>query len=264
MTGHGDPGLLGARNPKMQRVRRLSTSRRTRASEGAFVIEGPTLVGDALDAGVTLREVFHEPGAPDELLERARRRDGCEVVAVRSGVLAAVGDAVTSQGVLAVADLPEHRFDDIPGTAALLVLSEVADPGNAGTLVRAAEAAGLGGVVFTAGSVDPWSPKVVRASAGSVLRIPVLRSGEPAAVLSELRSRHRTCIGTRAADAADYTVAELPTGSAIVLGNEAHGVDPGVGDLIDTWVRIPMAGSVESLNVAMAGTLLAFEVARRG
>jgi TrmH family RNA methyltransferase len=264
MTGHGDPALLGARNPRMQRVRRLSTSRRTRAAEGAFVIEGPTLVGDAIEAGVALQEVFHEPGAPGDLLERARRRGGCDVAAVRSGVLAAVGDAITSQGVLAVADIPEHRLDDIPDTAAILVLAEVADPGNAGTLVRAAEAAGLGAVVFTAGSVDPWSPKVVRASAGSVLRVPVVRSDQPAGLLAELRSRHRTCIGTRATDAADYTVAELPAGAAIVLGNEAHGVDPAVSDLIDVWVRIPMAGKVESLNVAMAGTLLAFEVARRG
>ncbi|HET6664687.1 MAG TPA: hypothetical protein VFG94_10535, partial [Acidimicrobiales bacterium] len=84
MTGHGDPDLLGARNPRMQRVRRLSTSRRTRASEGAFVVEGPTLVADAIDAGVTLVEVFHEPGAPADLLARARQRPGCAVVAVRS------------------------------------------------------------------------------------------------------------------------------------------------------------------------------------
>jgi TrmH family RNA methyltransferase len=264
MTGHGDPDLLGARNPRMQRVRRLSTSRRTRASEGAFVVEGPTLVSDALDAGVVLAEVFHEPGAPADLLERARQRPGCQVVAVRSGVLAAVGDAVTSQGVLGVAAMPEHGLDDIAASAAVLVLSDVADPGNAGTLVRAAEAAGLGAVVFTAGAVDPWSPKVVRASAGSVLRVPVVRLGDPVEVLTELHRRHRPCIGTRAIDADDYTVAHLPAGGAIVLGNEAHGVDPAVAGLIDSWVRIPMAGRVESLNVAMAGTLLAFEVARRG
>jgi TrmH family RNA methyltransferase len=236
---------LGAKNPRVQWVRRLATSRRFRAEAGAFVIEGPTLVADAIAAGVELREVFVEPGVD------------FEGTPVQEGVLSKVGDAVTSQGVLAVASIPPPRpYDDRP----VLVLVDVADPGNAGTLVRAAEAADFGAVRFTAGSVDPWSPKSVRSSAGSMLRVPVASGGEAEAVLAEVRATGRRCIGTRMADAPSYVDADL-TDAAIVLGNEAHGLP---ADLpLDGWVRIPMAGAVESLNVAMAGTLLCFEVARR-
>jgi TrmH family RNA methyltransferase len=171
---------------------------------------------------------------------------------------------VASQGILAVAAIPHHGLDDVPRDRAVLVLVGVADPGNAGTLIRVAEAAAFGAVLFTAGSVDPWSPKVVRASAGSVLRVPVFSTGEAHAVLDDLRDRGRRRIGTRAVDAVEYTEVAFPPGVAIVVGNEAHGLDPALDAHLDEWVRIPMAGAVESLNVAMAGTLLAFEVARRG
>lgn len=251
MPGPAEP--LGAKNPKLQQVRRLASSRRTRASEGLFVVEGPTLVADAVAAGL-VAEVFVEEGVDQAFT------DGQHLV--RAGVLDKVGDAVTSQGVLATARIPAATIADLARDRPVLVLAGVADPGNAGTLVRVAEAAGCAGVVFPDGSVDPWSPKVVRASAGSVLRVPVVDGGEAAELVSALGA-DRPVVGTRAREAELYRSADLGADAVVVLGSEARGVPPEVEDLVATWVCIPMDGAVESLNVGIAGALLAFELAAR-
>ena len=243
-------------------MRRLATSRRSRAEANLFVLEGPTLVLEAVDAGVELVEVLFEPDADPAVLARLGRA-GVETVAVHPEVLSRVGGAVTSQGVLAVARRPVVDAGALRSGTPVLVLVDLTDPGNAGTLVRVAEAADFGAVRFCAGSVDPWSPKSVRASAGSMLRVPVVTGGEAHVVLDELRATGRHRIGTRPLDAPPYTEAELPGDVVVVLGNEAHGLPADLDEHLDGWVSIPRAGRVESLNVAMAGTLLCFEVARR-
>jgi TrmH family RNA methyltransferase len=251
------PGVaepLGAKNPRLQQVRRLVSSRRTRASEGLFVVEGPTLVADALAAGLVV-EVFVDEGATSVDAAVPCHR-------VRAGALDQIGDAVTSQGVLATARIPSTTVADLIADRPVLLLSGVADPGNAGTLVRVAEAAGCAGVVFPDGTVDPFSPKVVRSSAGSVLRVPVVAGGEAVAHLV-LLAEGRGIVGTRARDAEPYRTVALDLGSVLVLGSEAHGVAPDVAALVSTWVGIPMEGTVESLNVGVAGALLAFELAAR-
>ncbi len=237
---------------------RLSGDRRFRHAEAAYVIEGPTLVGDAVAAGVELVEVYAEGGAavPPALLDR--------VVEVEAGALAAVTDAVTSQGIAAVARRPVATLADVDPAAPVLVLVGLADPGNAGTLLRGAEAAGFGAVLFTSGSVDPFAPKGVRASAGSIFRMVVVEGGEAATVLDEVAATGRRRIGTRPADATPLGDADVAGPVAVVLGNEAHGLPADLDDRIDEWVSIPMAGRTESLNVAMAGTLLCYEVLRRG
>lgn len=248
---------LGPNHPAVGRLRRLGADGRFRRAEGVFVVEGPTAVAQALDAGVDVEAVFVEgDGPPIDL-------SGRTVHHVADGVLRRATDAVTSQGVAAVVRRPGASLADVPAGRPLLVLVGVADPGNAGTLVRSAEAAAIGAVLFTAGSVDPWSPKAVRSSAGSVLRVPVISGGEAGVVLEEVRATGRERVGTRAGDAPAHTEADLPVDAALVLGNEAHGIPAALEPHLDSWVRIPMAGRVESLNVAMAGTLLCFEVARR-
>lgn len=249
---------LGPKHPAVTRLRKLSTDARLRRTEGVFVLEGPVAVADAITARADLEAVFLEGdgagfGVPD----------GVPVHLVAEGVLRRATDAVSSQGVAAVARRPDVSLDDVPVGVPLLVLVGIGDPGNAGTLARSAEAAGIGAVLFTAGSVDPWSPKAVRASAGSVLRVPVISGGEASVVLDEVRATGRPCVGTTASGAPSLDEVALAPDVAIVLGNEAHGLPADLHGHLDGWVRIPMAGRVESLNVAMAGTLLCFEVARR-
>ena len=218
---------------------------------------------DALDAALEIQAVFVEAGRPVDAVADRARAAGVPVHTVRDGALARVTDTVTPQGVVAVASRPTPGLDLAGTDGDVLVLVGVGDPGNAGTLVRTAEAAGAEAVVFCEGSVDPFTPKCVRASAGSVFHVPVFSGGEPVEVLQRLGmdGRRRVATAARAGVAVDET--DLTAPLAIVLGNEAHGLPVAVGSEVDEWVHIPMAGRVESLNVAVAGALVCFEAARQ-
>jgi TrmH family RNA methyltransferase len=258
------PDHLSIRHPTIKRLRRLSGRRSARSAECAFVIDGPILLRDALDAGVPLDDVVAEARCSADLLARAAEA-GARVRSVDDGVLARVTDTVTPQPVAAIA-----RFADVtPGTAAAaagplaLVLVGVRDPGNAGTLLRSAEAAGAGAVLFCDGSVDPYGPKCVRASAGSVFRIAVTRSGDAGEALACLASAGLGTLATVARGARSYDEVDLADPVALVLGNEAHGLPGDVAARVERAVTIPMVGRTESLNVGMAGTILCFESLRQ-
>jgi TrmH family RNA methyltransferase len=252
--------LVSIRHPTIQRLRRLSGRRSARSAEAAFVIDGPTLLADALDAGVAVEEVVAEPGCPQDLLIHAEA-SGAAVRWTAEGVLARVTETVTPQPVAAIA-----RFVDVAPEAAAsaagplaLVLVGVGDPGNAGTLLRSAEAAGAGAVLFCDGSVDPYGPKCVRASAGSVFRVAVTRSADAAEALPQLSAAGLTTVATLARGAQPYDHVDLAGRVALVMGSEAHGLSDVVAGHVAQAVTIPMVGRTESLNVAMAGTILCFE-----
>lgn len=228
------------------------------------MIDGPILLAEALDAGISLHEVVAEPGCPAELLERATAA-GAAIHRTRDGELARVVDAVTPHGVAAVARFADRSARAAVGAAGplALVLVGVADPGNAGTLLRTAEAAGAGAVLFCDDSVDPYGPKCVRSSAGSVFRLAVVREGPSGAVLDALAGAGVRTVATLARGAQPYDAVDLSGPVALVLGSEAHGLSAAVADAVDTAVTIPMEGRAESLNVGMAGTILCFEALRQ-
>ncbi|HVM41629.1 MAG TPA: RNA methyltransferase, partial [Acidimicrobiia bacterium] len=142
-----------------------------------------------------------------------------------------------------------------------VVLVDVREPGNAGTIVRGAEAAGATAVVFCRGSADPFAPKVVRASAGALFHVPVVVGGEPGEVLDVLAQRGVRRLGTAVNAGVSYTELDWTVPTAIVVGNEAWGLPPTAP--VDAMVTIPMPGRSESLNVAMATAILLFEAARQ-
>jgi TrmH family RNA methyltransferase len=255
---------IGARHHSMQRLRRLSRRRSARSDEGAFVVDGPILLGDALDAGVVVDEVVATPACPQRLLDRAAAA-GAVVHRTRETDLGRVVDAVTPQGVAAVARFQDRDAADLAATARplTLVLVGVSDPGNAGTLMRSAEAAGAGAVLFCDGSVDPYGPKCVRSSAGAVFRLEVSRDGDAGVALGALARAGVGTVATLARGAMPYDQADLAGPVAIVLGSEAHGLPASVAAAVDVAVTIPMQGRAESLNVAMAGTILCFEALRQ-
>jgi RNA methyltransferase, TrmH family len=248
--------ILSARNPRVQQLRRLLGRRSARRDTGRFVIEGPRLVGDAVRAGVTVEEVFVEVGAEVVV------PPGVPVHEVEPGVLARVGSTVAPQPCLAVARSPLVGTDDLPSTGVVVALVGANDPGNAGAVVRSAEAAGAAGVVLLGDAVDPLNPKVVRASAGSLFRLPVVAEPDVTDVLDRLRSKGRRLIGTSARDGEPYDDGALRGDIALVLGSETHGLAADVAARLDGVVTIPMAGDVESLNLAMAATLLLYEASR--
>ncbi len=170
---------------------------------------------------------------------------------VSDDVLAKVGSVVTPQGVMATARIPE--ITPVADGDFAVELAGVADPGNAGTIVRTAVAAGAQAVVFSPQAVDPWNPKTVRASAGALFRVPLAEKGPRGERIGA--DPHRGDL---------YDQADLSGPLTLVVGNEAHGLDP-LDQIaaIDRWVSIPMAESVESLNVASATAILCFEIARQ-
>lgn len=255
---------IGARHHTVQRLRRLSRRRRARTDDAAFVIDGPTLLADALDAGIEIEEVVAEPGCSPELLARVEA-SGAVMRHAAAGTLARAVDTVTPHAVAAVARLASPPAVDAVAAAGplALVLVGVGDPGNAGTLLRSAEAAGAGAALFCDESVDPFGPKCVRSSAGSVLRLAVGREGDSATALSACRAAGLRIVATDARSHQSYDDVDLSRPTALVVGSEPHGLPAEVLDAADVAVAIPMLGRAESLNVAMAGTVLCFESLRQ-
>ena len=188
---------------------------------------------------------------------------GAPVHVLARGVLERVADTVTPQPVLAVVEQLDVPLDHLRDAGLLVVLADVRDPGNAGTVLRSAEAAGADGVVCCDGSVDPYNPKTVRASAGTLFHVPVVAGGDPVAVLERIGGWGMCRLGTAARTGADYATVDLTRKVAFVLGNEANGLSPELDAHLDGCVRIPMAGRAESLNVAVAASVLCFEAARQ-
>lgn len=224
--------------------------------------EGIEVVRTGLAAGCLPEAVYvaHEGATSDavtDLVQRAAEL-GTRCYELAPGVMARVADTVTPQPVMAV--FPMLHVEAVPPDARLaVVMVDVRDPGNAGTVLRTADAAGVDAVVCCGGTVDPYNPKTVRSSAGSLFHVPLVLGGDPANVLEGLERMHR--LGTVVRGGTDYAEIDWTVPIALVLGNEASGL-PGTLPL-DGTVGIPMAGRAESLNVGMACAVLCFEALRQ-
>lgn len=248
--------LTSTRSPHVARLRRLH-ERKGRQQSGTFLAEGPDCVAAALDVG-WIREVVAEPGHPIAI---QATEAGVNVHEADERVIAAICDTQSPQGIVAECVIPSITCEDvIRGNGPIVICDALADPGNLGTIIRTAEAVGAAGVLTTAGSVDAWNPKVVRASAGSIFRLPVARVDSAVQAVKVAQASARTTIALAAG--APATVFEVladrdesgddPTRVAWVVGSEAHGVSKPALEAADERVSIPMRASVESLNAAIA------------
>jgi len=242
---------IGLTNPRVQRLRRLLGRRSARVDEGAFVVEGPGLVAEAVAAGWEIEAQFVAAGGTPV------DAPGVEVFELAAGVIERVASTETPQAVLAVVRRRTAAVDDLHGATFVVVCAGVGDPGNLGTILRSAEAAGADGVVLTTGSVDAFNPKVVRSAAGALFHVPVATDVPP----SRLPDLGLVLVGTSSHQGTHHTAADLVRPVALVVGSEAHGIGDDVP--VDEWITVPHRGRAESLNVAMAATVLCFEVARQ-
>ena len=258
--------LQSRENPRVRDYVRLRENRTHRRKTGRFVLEGARLVGDALQNAQAPEAVFFTAQACQKhpALYAQARQNGTALFEISDAVAARMADTAAPQGVFAVAFVLDKAFalDKINLGGAYVALENVSDPGNVGTILRTAEALGLDGALLSPGCADVWSPKVVRASMGAVLRLPLWRAEDLPAALGTLRAAGMQTLAAlpdRAAPPLDSL--SLAGGVAAVFGNEGDGLTPAAAAACAPFT-IPMRGRAESLCVASAAAIAMWAVMR--
>lgn len=263
------PSVLTARSGRVKAARRLAR-RVSRAEHRLFLAEGPQAVREALALPGCVAEVFVEHGREPEhagLRERALG-EGVSWHVVDRAAMAGLSETVHPQGVVAVCRFLDRPLEDVvsPGTSLVAVCADVRDPGNAGTVIRCADAAGADAVVLTGSSVDPYNGKAVRATAGSLFHLGLTIQSDPTATVVALRERGLQVLAADGAGETDlddaYDDGSLISPTAWLFGNEAWGLPDALAALADRRVRVPIRGRAESLNLATAAAVCLFASAR--
>jgi RNA methyltransferase, TrmH family len=254
--------ITSAQNAKLKLIRSLQGRAKERRAAGAFLAEGVRLVEEALAAGQVFRFVLHGP----ELSERGQKlvgqllAKGVDVEPASPELLESISETETSQGILAVLELPDLELPDLESLTFVLIPDQIRDPGNLGTLIRSAAAAGAQAVFLPPETVDAFSPKVVRAGMGAHFQLALCSLG-----WDSIRTYTRG-LTVFLADAGGQTscwAADFKAPLALIVGGEADGASESARKLADVLVNIPMPGKIESLNAAVAGAVLMFEVVRQ-
>jgi len=256
-----NPTITSNRNPRIVEARKLD-QRKHRQQQGRFAAEGLQLLHMALDSGARTLEVFFCEAlfVGDEapaLLARFRQTDA-EIFAVSPDVLRALSERESPQGLVAIFSLIEKSIDSLAMTGGelLIVLDRPQDPGNLGTILRTADAAGASAVICITPCVDPFDPKTVRSSMGSLFNLPIIQTADVTSLFAHLDGFK--IIGADAKHGEIWTRCDWRNGVALVLGNEARGLSDDVSSYVTSWASLPMSGKAESLNVAIAGGILMY------
>jgi TrmH family RNA methyltransferase len=252
--------VTGAHAERIGRARDL-LGVKGRREHGRFAFEGPTLLDEALRSGIPVEELYVTQRVLDANATVAKLdRDGHAVFLVDERTMAKISDLETPTGLVGVAPLRFMPLPELLAAPLALVLADINDPGNAGTLLRSAEAFGAAGVVFGSSGVDPYHPKVVRGAMGAIFRLG-LAVADPPALRAAAQSAACEVVGL---DAGGPDVAAGPWGerTALVVGHERRGLGPW-GSVCERRLGIPMLDAAESLNAAVAGSIALYEASKR-
>lgn len=256
--------LTGLQNPMVKAAAELK-QKKYRQQQGLFLAEGLRTVEEAVRYGA-VQSIFYTAIEDDRtraVLEEAAAKQ-IKLVCVSDKVLKKIADTETPQGIIAVCEMCSKRLDDFLASGKmLLVLDRVTDPGNIGTMLRTADAAGVGGLLLLQGCADIYAPKTVRASMGSLFHLPVLSGLSEELLVQAARKAGYELLVTCLDGADNLYKADLKGRLAFVMGNEANGVSDALLAAADKRVFIPMQGRAESLNVAMAAGIVMFEALRQ-
>ena len=253
------PRKVSTRNAAFQQWQALLTNRTKRQRAGEFLVQGVRPITLAAEHGWEIRTLLHASGSKSRWAEELLRRyDHAEL----SGELMRELGEKDEQELIAVVGLREDRLDRIPQREDLFVVvfDRPATPGNIGTLIRSADAFGAHGVIVTGHAADPYDPRAVRASTGSLFAIPVVRVPSHREVMAWATGR---IVGTDEHGTIDVADADLTGPTVLLIGNETTGLSAAWREAADEIVRIPITGAASSLNAASAGTVLLYEAARQ-
>jgi len=270
-VSHPDPAMgsgfpvLGRHSPRLKRLRELDTPA-GRSREGCFLLEGVRVLAEALQAGLVLQWLLVAQGASREAVDLAARaaRTGVEVCLLDAEVLERLAPTRSSQGLLGVARIPGTDLQQVLRGNPVVLLEGIQDPGNTGTLLRTARAAGAGGAILVGGA-DPFNPRAVRAASGATFRLPLVRL-DPQQAPMLLQALDQAGFDLACAEAhggQDLYQASFPKRMALVLGGEVRGVSEACRRAAVARWTIPLEGDCESLNVAAAAAVILFEARRR-
>ncbi len=263
--------LITSRQNETFRFLKALTEPHTRKKHRSFLLEGATFVAEALEGAetpvllVALTHQFAETERGQKIVAAAQGRR-VPVVVMEAALFDEIVPSETPQGVLAVLREPSTEGWTkltFPLTAQVLVLESVQDPSNVGAIVRVADAAGAAAVFYTKGTADPYAPKAVRASAGSLLHLPVLPVSSVAGIVAWLKERSFQIVATVPEGGVNLFAAPFASKVAILVGNEARGLSAEARQVADLQVTIPMPGKAPSLNVAVATAVVLYELVRR-
>ncbi|MDO5520399.1 MAG: RNA methyltransferase [bacterium] len=256
--------ISSSSNAKVKQVVLLKKKAKARKEKGAFLVEGIKMVEEAFEYGIL--EAYISESAEEDL----KRTHGgfiskLEYELVADKVFAEMSDTITPQGILAVVKMPSYQVADIINAenSHVMVLEDLRDPGNLGTILRSGEGAGVTGVILSKESVDIFNPKVIRSTMGSIFRVPFCYVEDLNAVVGQMKENGITLYAAHLKGTDNYEAFDYKKSCGFLIGNEANGLSDEISRQADCLVKIPMAGKVESLNAAMAASILMFEVARQ-
>lgn len=252
-------------NVQIKNLVKLQKNARTRREQNAFVTEGRKMFEEARDLGIVKRAYVSDSYLTELDIPEGDYFKDVEYEVVSEKVFREISDTISPQGILAIVKQNSYTLDDFLGKPIinLLLLEDLRDPGNLGTLLRTAEGAGMTGVIMSKETVDLYNPKVVRSTMGSIFRIPFLYVENFLDTLKKLQKEGISIIATDLQGKRNFTEEHYPDKSAIIIGNESKGISDATRQQADILVRIPMCGKLESLNASVAGGLMMYELHRQ-
>ena len=263
-----DTPISSSANPLVKRIRRLG-ERKHRRREGAFYVEGIQPVWQAVEAGAEIETLVIAPdlltSADAQRMVEAVERRGVRAVRVTRGVFESLSDRDNPVGLGAVVRARAARLDDLRITPAscFVALHEIGNPGNLGTILRTAEAAGAAGVLLLGDTTDPYHPAAVKASMGALFTTPTVHVPEPEAFFAWAEAHDVAVVTTSARARDEHWAVRYPRPLSLLLGSEGEGLPPDLLARGDLAVRIPMTGTAHSLNLAVAAGILLYEMRRQ-
>ncbi|MCI8300698.1 MAG: RNA methyltransferase [Lachnospiraceae bacterium] len=253
--------ITSTSNPQMKYIMQLNKKAKTRYEQRVFVVEGVKMCRETPKEQIEkiyVSERFMQTSDKAELWKK------CAYEVVSERVFQGICDTKTPQGILCLVKMPQYELQDLlVKKAHLLILEDIQDPGNLGTMLRTGEGAGITGVIMSRGTVDIFHPKVIRSTMGSLFRVPFYVAEDLSHTIHSIKEQGVTVYAAHLKGSLSYDKADYTDSCGFLIGNEGNGLSAEIASLADTYIRIPMQGKIESLNAATAAALLMYEAGRQ-
>ncbi len=257
--------ITSAANAQVKNLIQLQKKVKAREEQGLFVVEGLKMFEEAREAGLLIKAYVSESFYQEKLNNNPDFFLDLDYEVITNSLFNEASETKTPQGVMGTVKKAQYSLESILNSpdACLLLLEDIRDPGNLGTMIRTAEGAGITGIIFNKSTVDIYNPKVIRATMGSIYRVPFYQTDNFYETLELIKQHDITIFAAHLLGIPYDTEGSFRKKCAILIGNEANGLSDNAGELADIRIKIPMAGKVESLNAAVAAAILMYEASRQ-